>query len=249
MNPLIPIPSVLDRAIGLVTYQFRNDPTILGYRIRVANSLTNAYGTANGVVGAGTTALFDVNRGATFISRALRNRRLPLPQDSVRGQTRGSFDPNEYVGLSAVVPPDNQIAFVRVQVRTAASPTFPVLVDNTTQSEILVVQDATFFTTPSPNLSLSGVAPNLAAAAIGLPAPPGALVFHLPAYGSHMILTNLAAAGGTPILYSLGRGQPLVQINPQVTIFPARVEDELVVCANGGNPAFSVLFSIVTGVD
>ena len=65
----IPFPNVLERAESLMILQFRNNPDIEGYRIRVANSLDNAYGAFNGVPGVGTTFLFDVQRGRTFISK------------------------------------------------------------------------------------------------------------------------------------------------------------------------------------
>lgn len=245
MNYLIPTPNILDRAAGQITLQFRNDPNILGYRIRVANSLTNAYGTANGVAGAGTTALLDVQRDQSYISRTMRQRRTAILGDTTRGQTRAIYDPNDFVGISAVVPPDNQLAFMRVQVRTRAAPTFPVAADNTNQSVILIVQDPQLSSVSHPTLTLSGVAPTLATAVAGLPAPAGALVFRVPGFGESIVITNHEAAGGNALFFATGFSQPLARIDPATSIMhQGGMRDELVFCAAAGNPAFSILTTV-----
>jgi hypothetical protein len=246
MTSQFPIPNILDRAAGYLTLQFRNDSNILGYRIRVANSLDNAYGPFNGVVGTGTTALFDVNRGQTFISRPIRIRRTAIMGDTTRGQTRATYDPNEFFGLSPEVPADSQIAFMRVQVRTVASPTFPGAATAANQSDILVVQDPAFFDVPRPAITLAGTAPDLATAVAGLPAPPEALVFRLPAFGDAMVFTN---TGGSPLLFATGLGQPLISV-PAGEVVPHQggLKDELVICASGANPTFSVVIACVSGM-
>jgi hypothetical protein len=243
MNPLIPTPNILDRASGQITLQFRNDPDILGYRVRVANSLTNAYGTANGLTGTGTTALLDVQRDQSYVSRTMRQRRTAILGDTTRGQTRAIYDPNEYVGLSAVVPPDNQLAFMRVQVRTRAAPTFPVAADNTNQSFILIVQDPMLSSVPHPTLTLSGLAPTVGTAAPGLPAPAGALVFRVPGYGEAIWITNHDEANA--LFFATGASQPLAQLDGgQAIMHQGGMRDELVICAATGTPAFSILMTV-----
>lgn len=245
MNPLIPTPNILDRAPGQITLQFRNDPDILGYRVRVANTLTNAYGTANGLAGAGTTALLDVQRDQSFISRTMRQRRTAILGDTTRGQTRAIYDPNEFVGVSAVVPPDNQLAFMRIQVRTRAAPAFPVTADNTNQSVILIVQDPYLNSVSNPTITLSGQCPTLGTAVAGLPAPSGALVFKVPGYGESIVITNHEAAGGNPLFFATGFSQPLARIDPATSIMhQGGMRDELVFCAAAGTPAFSILTTI-----
>lgn len=244
MNPLIPTPNILDRAAGHITLQFRNDPNILGYRVRTSNSLVNAYGTANGLAGVGTVALFDVQRDQTSISKVIRQRRTGISGDTTRGQTRATYDPTEFVGVAATVPPDNQLAFMRFQVRTAASPAFPVAADNTNQSVILVVQDPTFLGVPRPSLTLSGIAPTLGTAAAGLPAPTGALVFRVPGFAESIVIINHEAIGGDPLLFASGLSQPLAQIDGGSSIMHGGgMKDEFVFCAATGNPAFSVLIT------
>jgi hypothetical protein len=244
MNNLIPTPNILDRAAGQITLQFRNDPDILGYRIRVSNSLTNAYGTDNGLAGVGTVNILDVQRGQAFISRVMRQRKTAILGDTTRGQTRAIYDPTEFVGVAATVPPDNQLAFMRVQVRTVGAPAFPVAADNTNQSVILVVQDPQFSSVSHPTLTLSGLAPTLGAALAGLPAPAGALVFRVPGFGESMWITNHEAAGGNPLFFATGFSQPLARIDPATAIMhQGGMRDELVICAAVGTPAFSILMT------
>jgi|GEM_PF-1479795 len=246
----IPTPNVLDRSKGFMLLQYINDPNILGYRVRVANSLNEAYGPFNGLplALAGTTALFDVDRDCTFISKAIRQRRTGISGDTTRGQTRAIFDPNEFFGLSAQVPPDSGLWFVRTQIRTVASPAFPgAPADNTNQSIIDIVQDPEFFSVPRPALTLHGRAPDLPGAAPGSPAPPQAMVFGVPAFADAMVITNHDAA--FPLYFAAALDQPLMQIDAGTNISHASgMKDEMVICSTGGNPDFSLLISTVTGM-
>jgi hypothetical protein len=256
----IPIPNVLDRSTGFARLQFINDENILGYRIRVANSLDNAYGAFNGVGGVGTTALFDVLRGRSFISKTIRQRGTGIIGDTIRGQTRATFDPNEYFGVSAVVPPDSHLWFLRVQLSTVATAAaagsvpagfpggvFPGTASATDQSKILIMPDPAFQSVPRPALSLYGTAPSLAGAVPGLPAPPQALVFGVPAFADAIVITNHDAA--LPLFFAVSEDQPLIQIDPQASISHASgMKDDLVLCSTGGNPNFSLLISTVTGL-
>lgn len=254
-----PIPNILDRAKGFARIQFINDEDILGYRVRVANTLDNAYGNFNGVGGVGTTALFDVLRGRTFISKTIRQRGTGVMGDTTRGQTRATFDPNEYFGLSPEVPPDNNLWFLRVQVSTVASAAaagsvpagfpggvFPGTASASDQSKILIMRDPDFQSVPRPALSLYGTAPDNGAVA-GLPAPPEALVFGVPAFADAIVITNHDAAA--PLFFAVAEDQPLIQVDPETSISHASgMKDDLVLCANGANPNFSLLISTVTGL-
>lgn len=196
--------------------QFVNNVDILGYRIRVANTLDNAYGTANGVVGAGTFALtdLDTNRGRTNIQKGVRIRGTGISGDITRGQTRITFDPNAFFGAAPVVPPDNNLWFVRTQVRTVAAPVFPLTATNANHRIISIIQDPEFFAVPRPALSLYGTAPGIAAVP-GLPAPPGAMVFGVPAFADAMVLTN---HGADPLYFAVAMDQPLIQIDAGTSI-------------------------------
>ena len=247
MSFSIPSPSVLNRSAAFMTLQYINDNDILGYRVRVADTLDNAYGAFNGVGGVGTTALFDVGRGRTLITKPIRQKRTGISGDITRGQTRATFDPNEFFGLSPEVPPDTHLWFVRTQVRTTAAPAFPGTADNINQSIITIVQGPDYFSVPRPALSLYGTAPSLATAGPGLPAPPEAMVWGVPAFADAIVITNPDAA--LPLYFAASLEQPLMQIDPSTSISHASgMKDEIVVCSTGGNPNFSILISTVTGM-
>lgn len=261
MSAGIPIPNILYRSLRFAKLQFVNNPDILGYRVRVANSLDNAYGAFNGVPGgAGTTAIFEVLRGRTLITKEIRVKGTGISGDISRGQTTAQFDPDEYFGLSALVPPDSGLWFLRTQVSTVATAAaagsvqagypggaFPGTTSVSDQSDILIMQDPGFFSVPRPALSLYGTAPALSGIVPGEPAPPEAMVFHVPAFADAMVVTN--HDGALPLYFAVGRDLPLMQLDPGTSISHASgMKDELVICADvGGNPNFSILVSTVTG--
>lgn len=254
----IPIPNILDRAAQFALIQFINNSDILGYRLRVANSLDNAYGPFNGVPGVGTTALFEVLRGRTFISKEVRQKGTGISGDITRGQTRAVFDPNEYFGLTPEVPPDTNLWFIRTQVSTVATAAlagsvqagypggvFPGTASATDQSKILIMRDPDFQSVPRPALSLYGTAPDVGALP-GLPPPPESLVFGVPAFADAIVITN---HGPGPLFFGVSEGGPLIQIDATTTISHASgMKDDLVFAANGANPNFSLLISTVTGL-
>jgi hypothetical protein len=249
----IPIPNVVDRQKNFLTLSWKNDDNLLGYRLRVANSLNDAYGTFNGVVGVGTTALFDVGRGRTFISPEIRRKKTGISGDITRGQTRATFDPGEFFGLSPEVPPDSALWFIRAQVTTLPTGGFPLgfpggafpgTFTAANQSNILIVGDPTFFSVPRPAMTLYGTAPDIGAVP-GLPAPPEALIFHVPAFADAMVLTN---HGPGDLYLAVGRNQPLMLIAALTTFsHTSGMKDEFVLAASGANPNFSLIISTVAG--
>jgi hypothetical protein len=139
--------------------------------------------------------------------------------------------------------------FMRVQVRTTASPTFPGGAfpgtrDATNQSKILIVQDPKFFEVPRPALTLYGTTPAIASAVPGLPPPPESMIVGVPAFADAMVITN----HGPGVLYfAASRDQPLMQVDTQTSISHASgMKDELVFVSTANVP-FSVILSSVTG--
>jgi hypothetical protein len=251
---MIPIPNILDRSENYATLQFKNDEDILAYRIRCADTLDNAYGTENGVVGSGTEAIFDVLRGQTLRTKAIRDRGLGISGDNTRGQTRATFDPGEFFGQAAQVPPDSNIWYMRVQVSTVATAAaggsvpggFPLTANNTNQSKILVMRNPTFRTVPRPALSVGGTAPASAAAVLGGPPPPESLVLSFPAFADGMVISNLDAV--TPLFFATGQGQGLFQVAPSQSISLTTGMKEDLYIVSTGNPEFSLVTSTVTGL-
>lgn len=253
----IPIPNVLYRSPQFAKLQFINNPDILGYRIRVANTLDNAYGTFNGVTGAGTTAIFDVLRDRTFISKDIREKGTGVSGDISRGQTTATFNPTEYFGLSTEVPPDSNLWFLRVQVSTVATAAiagsvqagfpggvFPGTFSASDQSDILIMQDPNYSVVPRPAMTLYGTAPDVGAVA-GEPAPAESLVFHVPYFADAMVFTN---HGAGDLFLSVGRAQPMMLIPAgQSFSHTSGMKDEFLIAASGANPNFSMIISTVQG--
>lgn len=247
MVDFLPIPNVLERSPGYAMLMFRNSPDILAYRVRVANSLDNAYGNFNGVGGVGTEPLFDVPRGGFFRSPSLARSGRGVSDTSRRGQTISVYNPNDFFNppTTVVTPPDVQLAFLRVQVRSPIGG-FPGTATNLNQSAITILADPDLFTVPRPALTLGGTAPNLAGVVLGLPPPPEAMFFHVPAYGDAMVVSNLS--GASPLFISMGRHQPLAQIAPNTSVTHASgMKDEIAICASGANPQFAIFLSLVSG--
>jgi len=247
MAEFLPIPNILDRSPGYAMLMYRNSPDILAYRVRVANSLNNAYGNFNGVAGAGTEVLFDVSRSGFFRSDSLARSGRGISDTSRRGQTIAVYDPNDFFDppTTTAVPPDVQFSFLRTQVRTPGA-AFPGTADNFNQSAICLMANPDFFTVPRPALTLGGTAPSLAGVVLGMPPPPESMVFHVPAYGDAMVVTNLS--GAAPLFISMGRNLPLAQIAPNSSITHASgMKDEIAICGSGANPTFAIFLSLVSG--
>jgi hypothetical protein len=243
-------PKNVERHANYVSLFFRDHPNVAEYRLRVADTLNNAYGGPgpgiNGIISLGSQFLFDVERGMSFRSRGIRVRKLGILDESTRGQTRILYDPDEYYNppTTTGIPPDSDIAFLRVQVRKPGG-TFPVgLVE---QGPILILQTPGWFNVPRPALSIGGNVPNLGAlAGPGLQPPDESLEFRIPAYGDSLVMTNLD--GALPIFLSMGRGIPMMQVDPgQSFSHTSGEKDSLIMAANGGIPAYSILISTVAG--
>ncbi len=238
-------PQIIDRSLNQAAIFFRDTPTIGAYRVRAASTLDAAYGTANGVTGAGTIALFDVERGGFFRSRSLRRQGHGLMEESTRGQTRAVFDLDELkadAGLPNLIPADNQIAFLRIQSRLPNT----VFAGTETEGPILILQNPGWFSVPRPALTLSGTAPNLATAAAGGLPPAETLEFRVPAYGDSLIFTNHSTTDA--IFLSVGPGIPFMQVDPLQTLsHTSGMKDALLIAASGANPTFSVMISTVAG--
>lgn len=241
-------PLVVERAKNYASLYFLNQDGVLSYRLRASNTLNDAYVGANpsphnGVAGVnGTEILFEVNQGQFFRSHAIRQRGVGLIDESYRNQTRLIYDPDEYYNppTTTAVPPDKDIAYLRVQTATVASGGA-----YGTEGPILILQSPTFAVVPRPALSLYGTAPNVGAAP-GVVPPPDAMEFRVPFYGDSLVVTNHDA--GIPLLISMGRDIPMMQVDTQQNwTHTSGQKDSLVVAGLGGNPNFSVLISTVQG--
>lgn len=243
-------PLIVERYKNYASIYFRNRPGIQRYRVLAANTLDEAYVGQNGsphngvTATTGTEVLFEVPQNTTFRSRAIRQKGLGLLDETTRGQTRAIYDPDDFYDppTTTVVPPDKDIAFLRVQTATVASGgAFG------SEGPILIFQSPTFAVVPRPAITLFGTAPDLgAAAAPGQIPPDGSLEFVVPFYGDSLVITNHSA---TDELYlSMGRDVPFMQVDPEQNFtHTSGQKDALVIAANGANPTFSCLISTVQG--
>lgn len=243
-------PMVVERSKNYASLYFRDAPGILRYRVLAARDLNNAYvgqvaTPRNGVVGlVGTEELFIVHGpGGSYRSHEIRSRGVGLVDESTRGQTRAIYDPDEFFNppTTAAIPPDKDIAFLRVQTATVAS-------GNTfgTEGPILIFQNPSFAVVPRPALTLYGNAPLLATALPGQVPPAGSLEFKVPFYGDSLVITNHDAA--EPLLLSMGFDIPFMQVDTEQSFsHTSGQKDSLILASTAGNPAFSCLISTVQG--
>lgn len=244
-------PMVVERSKNYASIYFRDAPGIQRYRVLAARTLNNAYvgqiaSPRNGIIGLdGTEELFILSGpGGYYRSHAIRSRGLGLLDESYRGQSRAIWDPDEFFNppTTTSIPPDQDIAFLRVQTATVAS-------GNAfgTEGPILIFQSPGFAVVPRPALTLYGNAPNLgAAAAPGSVPPPESLEFKVPFYGDSLVITNHDALN--PLLVSVGRDVPFMQVDPlQSFSHTSGQKDSLILAAPVGTPAFSCLISTVQG--
>jgi len=239
-NLKIPPPNLLERQPNYIHLQYRNDPTITAYKVRVASSLDDAYGTANGVVGAGTEVLFVVERGDFFGSQTILRKGLQQTGSSgnARGQTRALYDPEDFFNppVTVTVPPDDQIAYIRTQIRKVST-AFPVGADNTNQSVIKIIPPPFFMTTFWPVMSLYGTAPQVALAAGSLPTEQTMRIM-VPSFVRTVTLTNLDA--GVGLLYSPQVDLPLLPLAAGNSV-SSNMGSVICICSAGGNPKFSMV--------
>jgi hypothetical protein len=240
-------PKIVDRSKNYVSLFFRDYPSAEAYRMRAASTLDDAYGPVNGVPGLGTEWMFDVGRGESFRSHSIRQRKLGIIGETVRGQTRVIYDPSDYYNppTTSRIPPDSDIAFLRVQTR-APGATFPLPAVLTGQGPILILQTPGWWNVPRPALTLSGTAPDIATAGLGVQPPSDSMEFRVPGYGDSLVFTNHDI--GNPVYLSMGRGIPMMEVAPgQSFSHTSGEKDSLLIAANGANPTFSVLISTVGG--
>ena len=238
---MIPYPIISDRKPGLVVLSFFNDESIRGYRLFAASSVNDAYGGFNGVPGVfpATPFIERLMRGEARISKAIQKRSLGS-YGGLNGQTKFFYNPDEFAGVGTH-PPDRNVAFLRTQVMTTASPTFPVP-DPTNMSDIRILVTPTFNSFASPQITMGGNVPDIATAQFGFPPPSGVMTIRMPISASGL---NLVNHGPGDLLYTLDPGLPLIQLDEGQTLsITTGLKDVLMLCAVGSNPKFSANLSV-----
>ncbi len=218
------------------------------YRITAASTLDDSYGNANGVGGAGGSTLFDIDSGAFFASKSLKQKRhasedIPHGSGRDRKVTRFIWNPMDYFNPSEPtlqeVPEDNDVLFMRVQRYLDAVGGF---VDD---GPINIVVPMSSLTTARPLLTLAGTAPDVTCAA-GEKAPADAMHFHLPLHSAGFIIFNHSV--GDPLYVSFAKGHPMAMVpaGTSLPFYDANIA-EVLVAGNGKNPTFSMAISLQNG--
>jgi hypothetical protein len=166
---------LIERHTGVVDLRVRNRPGIASYVFGAAASLDTAF--------AGTTTMFTVLTGRSFRSRTLRMNNINRVEESSRGLTKVTYNPNDYA--SATIPGDANISFVRVAEVDLGGV-------NLGEGPILVVPPPGFFRTGRSNLALNGTAPNVAGLANNMP-PPDAMIIDFPRFTDEITIVNTDA--------------------------------------------------------
>lgn len=220
-------PRILQRTKNFVDMSFRNSPDIRAYRVAGAITLDAAF--------AGTSAMFTVKKGRHYRSPSIVSRRLARVQESMRGLTRATFDPQDFV--SATLPPDSDMLFLTVQEETPSGGTRP-------PGSILIVPAAPFFTSHRPSLTVSGTAPDVSGAT-NLQPPSGSMHFALPRYADSANITN---SGSNDIYVAFSDAQPEIVIPAgENRLLADGVINEVFIRGDGGTSDFSMYFALAIG--
>ena len=128
-SPLLTYAGLLERSTSLIHAYVHNDPMVVGYVFWGQRSVADAYGDPlySGVGGVGPLSLFQVLRGQSYRSPALRRKGLGLIEENRRGTTHLLFDIEDFVvpaGGGPAVGPDTNWLFLRAQEARDAGPAF-----------------------------------------------------------------------------------------------------------------------------
>lgn len=242
------IPSVQNRFANQIIMTFPIRKGVAKLKVSGAANINDAYGAVGGVGGSGTLPMFEVQSGATFVSKSLRARRLPFIEDTNRGLTRMCFDIDDFatpVNPAGYIPNDDQTLFIRLSLFNDASNSYM------SEGPIMVIPPYDFYTTKGPIFTLTGVAPDLA---IGTYPPnipdvllPTAMNFLLPSYMSTVSVANLDdPTTGSPLFFSFHPGMPPSVLYPgQDVTLTGGGAPEMFFASPNGNPPFTVRASAI----
>jgi hypothetical protein len=222
------VPRLTTHSPNFVELVFRNSPDVRAYRLRAANTLDDAF--------TASTELFTVQRGTTFKSRSLRQRRLGTSIYTNRGLTFVQYDPEDYWAPGGNLPHDMAMTYLRVEEQNAAGAFRP-------EGPILIIPPPGFFTTTRPSLVVAGTAPDVAANALGT-TPTGSLRFVLPRFADSTTITNSDVANSLFIAFSENTPEMEILFGQSV-LLPDGAVSEIFLRGGGGAITFSIFFTIV----
>lgn len=221
------IPNVISRFTGQVDMFLPTKPNVLRYRVSVHNTLDGAF--------AGSVPIFTVESGRHYLSESLRKANIGAVDESKARQTRVTFNPDDFVGVSPLVPGEDDILFLRVEDYDI------VLGGYLPPSTILVIPQQRYFAVQESVVALTGTAPGISAVA-GEKAPPTSLKFALPLYSSTLTVVNLDTTN--TLLMSFNGGMVPVNAEQVIPLVDGSITDVSVASDSGNAVDFTMMFTL-----
>ena len=223
-------PRLVQRSKGLIDIAIPARAGVKGYAISSQTTLTAAWG--------GTTRFIDyVPAGSWFRSPTLLRDGLGRVAESIKGQTRVVFDPNDYA--SATMLGDTMTQYIIVEELDVAGAVLSA-------SPVLVIPPANFFATGRSAMVVKGTANAVAGVSTGFP-PPGASRLLLPKFSDEFTIHNV---GSDPVFFALGEGEQEITIpaSGSRSFIEAGAWDLWFRGNAGDTPVFEAMFAIVNGL-
>jgi len=261
-SPFHTYAGLLERSRNLIHVYLRNSPDVVGYQFWGHRTVDDAYGDPlnSGVGGAGCTALFQVPRGQSYRSAALRRKGLGLVEENRRGTTHAIFDVEDFIAPAvggSTIPQDGGWMFLRVQenrngvglLDLGGVPADPVL------GPIYCIPPQAFFGTREPTFTLQAIAPSSTASAAGaIPdldedltsASPRALCLVFPKPLTALSIRNLSAVN---LLASFGPEQMMrnVPAGGEMPLYTGSTKEVCLACPDGVLGAAFSLHGVASG--
>ena len=235
------LPNTQYRSKNLVNFTIRNRPDVTSYQVGGASRLEDAYGAGFGVGGGGTINMFTVGSGQTFLSQAIRAKRLGMLDEVSRGLSRAIYDPDEFfaptppAGASGLSDDDN-VAYLRVTPFLRSTGAFGP------QGPIYLLPSYDFFTSPAPTYTVSSTAPRF----VSIPTfanSPAIMNLVFPSFVQTLNLTN--THGVAILCVAFAPGQPPLQLAPGTSINLTSVGvPEVLLFSTNGNATFTGVFTL-----
>lgn len=221
------VPNVLSRFTGQIDMFIPVKANITKHRISVHNTLGGAF--------AGAISIFEAQSAKHYRSPSLVRQGIGYVEESTKGQTRITFNPDDYTSISPLVPGDDDILYLRVEDYDIA------LGGYLPPSMIMIIPQAQYFGVQDSVVAVTGSAPGISAVS-GDPAPPTSLQFTLPLYSSTVTISNL----DTTNTLLVGFNSPMVPIaaGQVLPLVDGSIVDVAVAAAGGTAVDFTLLFTL-----